>query len=136
MVCRFQYSGRPVALVAALAGATLAVLAFTPAPLALRILGGTWAACAALLAASRLPFVSGATAPRALALRASGEVAVESREGEWRRGMLRDGGFVAPWLVVVRWRPEGARLDRTILIVPGMADAVTLRKIRMILRWR
>ena len=136
MVCHFQYSGRAVALVVALAAATLCVLAVTPAPLALKMLAGTWTACAALLAASRLPFVPGAFGPRALALRASGEVAVQSREGGWRRGLLRDGGFVAPWLVVVRWRPEGARLDRTILILPGMADAAALRKIRVILRWR
>lgn len=120
----------------ALAAATIGVLASTPAPLALRILAGTWTACAALLAANRLPFVPGASAPRAFALHASGEVAVQSHDGDWRRGGLRDGGFVAPWLVIVRWRPEGARLDRTILLVPGMADAETMRNIRVILRWR
>lgn len=123
-------------MVAALAAATLCVLAVTPAPVAVRILAATWTACAALLAASRLPFAPGAAGPRALALRASGEVCVQSAAGEWRSGELLDGGFVAPWLVIVRWRPEDARLGRTILILPGMADSATLRKIRVILRWR
>ncbi len=136
MVCRFQYSGRPVALVAGLALATLAVVALTPAPAIARILACTWTLCAALAAASRIPFLPGASGPRALAIRVSGEVAVQSASGGWRSGELRDGGFVAAWLVVVRWRPQGARFDRTILILPGMARAQTLRKIRVILRWR
>jgi len=69
-------------------------------------------------------------------VRASGEVALQARDGEWLRGELRDGSFVAPWLTIVRWRPEGGRMDRTVLLLPGMADAGTLRKIRVILRWR
>jgi len=136
VVCWFQYSGRPLALVAALAAATLGVIALTPVPVAARILAGTWTVCIALAAASRLPLLPGGAGPRALALRGSGEVAVQSPCGEWRAGRLADGGFVAPWLVIVRWRPYGAHLDRTILILPGMADAETLRKIRVILRWR
>ena len=136
VVCRFQYSGRPVALIAALALATLALLAWLPAPAMARILAATWTVCAALAAASRIPFLAGAAGPRTLAIRASGEVAVQSASGAWQSGELRDGGFVAPWLVVVRWRPESARFDRTILILPGMADPQTLRKIRVILRWR
>jgi hypothetical protein len=125
-----------VALVAALALATLAVIACTPAPIVPRILAGAWTACLALSAARRIPFLPGGCGPRVLALRASGEVAVQAASGAWRSGRLADGGFVASWLVVVRWRQEGARLDRTILILPGMADAETLRKIRVILRWR
>lgn len=123
-------------LVAALALATLAVIACTPAPIAPRILVGTWTACLALWAMRRIPFVHGGRGPRVLALRASGEVAVQAASGAWRSGSVVDGSFVASWLVVVRWRPEGARLDQTILILPGMADAETLRKIRVILRWR
>ena len=123
-------------LVAALALATLAVIGCTPAPIAPRILAGTWNVCLALAAARRIPFFPGGCGPRVLALRASGEVAVQAASGAWRSGRLADGGLVASWLVVVRWRPDGARLDRTILILPGMADAQTLRKIRVILRWR
>jgi toxin CptA len=133
---RFQYSGAALALPAALAAATLAVVAESPGAVALRIAGGAAVTCLALAAARRLTPRWGGVAPRALAVRASGEVAVQDRDGEWVRGELRDGSFVAPWLTLVRWRPEGRRLDRTVLLLPGMADAGSLRKIRVILRWR
>ena len=135
-MCRFQYSGAALVLPAALAAATLGVVAAGPGPLAARIVAGTTATCLALAAARRLTPRWGGVAPRALALRASGEVAVQERDGGWLRGELRDGSFVAPWLTIVRWRPEGRRLDRTVLLLPGMADAASLRKIRVILRWR
>jgi len=61
---------------------------------------------------------------------------VRSAAGEWQPGELRGDCFVAPWLVIVRWRPEGARRDRTLLVLPGMASREALRKIRVILRWR
>jgi hypothetical protein len=136
VVCRFQYSGRALALVAALALATLALLAFVPAPPLPRLAAGGWVACMALAAARRLPHGPIGRGPRAIALRASGEVAVRSAAGEWQTGELRAGCFVAPWLTIVRWRPLGARHDRTLLILPGMAPAEALRKIRVILRWR
>ena len=48
---------------------------------------------------------------------------------------LRDGSFVAPWLTIVRWRPEGARFDRTFLVVPGMLEREDFRRLRVLLRW-
>jgi hypothetical protein len=134
VVCRFQYSGRPLALVAGLALATVGLAAFVPAGPAPRALAGIWTLCMALAAARGLP--GGRGGPSALALHASGELAVRSAGGEWEAGELRAGSFVAPWLTIVRWRPAGARRDRTILILPGMAQAEALRKIRVILRWR
>lgn len=136
MICRFQYSGAALGLPAALAAATLAVVAASPGALPERIVSGTAVICLALAAARRLTPRWGGVAPRALAVRASGEVALQERAGEWIRGELRDGSFVAPWLTIVRWRPEGRRLDRTVLVLPGMSDAETLRKIRVLLRWR
>ena len=56
-------------------------------------------------------------------------------EGGWRTGQVRDGSFVMPWLTIIRWRPEGKRLDRTLLLLPDMANAQDLRKIRVFLRW-
>jgi len=136
VICRFQYSGVVLALPAGLAVATLIVLGFSPGPLPARVLAGTAVTCLALAAARRLTPRWGGVAPRTLAVRTSGEVSLQDREGEWRRGELRDGSFVAPWLTIVRWRPEGRRVDRTILVLPGMSDAETLRRIRVILRWR
>ena len=49
---------------------------------------------------------------------------------------LRDGCFVAPWLTIVRWRPDGARFTRTILVAPDAVDAEAYRRLRILLRWR
>jgi hypothetical protein len=42
---------------------------------------------------------------------------------------------VAPWLTIVRWRPDGARRDGTVLLLPDMAEAEALRRLRVLLRW-
>jgi hypothetical protein len=135
VICRFQYSGVVLALPAGLAAATLIVLGFSPGPLPARVLAGTAVTCLALAAARRLTPRWGGVAPRTLAVRTSGEVSLQDREGEWLRGELRDGSFVAPWLTIVRWRPEGRRVGRTVLILPGMAAGDEFRRLRILLRW-
>jgi hypothetical protein len=134
-MCRFQYSGAALVLPAGLAAATLAVVAASPGPVAARVIGAAAVTCLALGAARRLTPRWGGVAPRALAVRASGEVALQARDGEWLRGELRDGSFVAPWLTIVRWRPEGRRMDRTVLLVPGMVGRDEFRRLRILLRW-
>ena len=51
------------------------------------------------------------------------------------RGRLVDGSFVAPWLTIVRWRPERAFFDRTVLVLPGMLDEDAFRALRVALKW-
>jgi hypothetical protein len=46
-----------------------------------------------------------------------------------------DGSFVAPWLTIIRWRPEGAWFDRTIVVLPDMLPADAFRELRLRLRW-
>jgi hypothetical protein len=72
---------------------------------------------------------------RFLAVRREGEVRVGFRNGRVLEGRVRPGSFVAPWLTLVRWRPHGARFDRTVVLFPGIAEAQALRKLRVILRW-
>jgi hypothetical protein len=60
---------------------------------------------------------------------------VQLSNGTWRTGTVRDGCFVLPALTVIRWRPDGARLDRALPLLPGMALPEELRKIRVILRF-
>jgi hypothetical protein len=62
-------------------------------------------------------------------------IEVADASGRWRCGALRDGSFVAPWLTIVRWRPAGARFDRTLVILPDMLDAEVFRHLRVLLRW-
>ena len=58
----------------------------------------------------------------------------EFQDGVVLHGELRDGSFVASWLTIVRWRPPHRRFDRTLMIVPGMAQGEALRRLRVRLR--
>jgi len=64
-----------------------------------------------------------------------GTVEVRNAAGHPRGGVLRAGCFVAPWLTVVRWRPAGAWFDRTFVLLPGMLDPESFRRLRVLLRW-
>ncbi|QJR09903.1 hypothetical protein DSM104443_00954 [Usitatibacter rugosus] len=55
--------------------------------------------------------------------------------GTFRSGLVQPRSFVAPWLTIVRWRPEGARFDRTFVVLPDMADAEGFRRVRVLLKW-
>jgi hypothetical protein len=126
--CELKYSGVVLALLlVAAAGAVALVLALPlAAPLRLGlgfyILGTTARAARELLR------------PSALRLRTGRRIDV-LQDGAWCEGEVRDGSFVMPCLTIVRWRPCDARWDRTLLLVPGMANDDDLRKIRVILRW-
>jgi hypothetical protein len=115
--------------------ATVALVAATPGAPGLRILAATWIACAALEALHSRAFLRGRRAARALSLARGGGIAVQDALGQWRTGSLREGCFVAPWLTVVRWRPDGARLDRTLPILPDMLSREDFRRVRVMLRW-
>jgi hypothetical protein len=118
---------------AAMALATLAVLFATPGAAAARILLATAVACAALECAHGLGLRCAGR--RALRLRGAGEIEVRSPGGRWRRGILRAGSFVAPWLTLVLWRAEGSRFDRAVLILPDMLGEAEFRLLRVWLRW-
>ncbi len=135
MVCRLQYSRGAAAFIAAAGAASLAVLCATPLALGVAILAGTAVACATLEALHRVALLHGPRGVRALRLRRDGAIVVRHGDGSSAKGRVRPGSFVASWLTIVRWRAEGERRDRTFLLLPGMADGETLRKIRVILRW-
>jgi len=119
----------------AMAVATLVLIAATPGMMSVRILAVTWVSCSALEAIHRVALRRGGRGVRAIRLRQSGEIAVCMASGAWRRGVVRNGSFVAPWLTIVRWRPEGARWDRTILVLPDMLGEDAFRALRVLLRW-
>jgi hypothetical protein len=127
--CEFKYSGVGDGLLAGAAIATLAVLAATPvaiglkASLALYVLA---LACRARRATRRV---------RAIRIDGERAIRVLGRNGECRTGAVRDGCFVAPWLTIVRWRPQGAWFDRTVLILQDMTGVDELRRLRVLIRW-
>ena len=127
--CEFKYSRVAAAFLALAAGLTLALVACVPLAGALKALVGAGVVALAAHAYGRLGRVA------ALRLSASRALAVRARSGAWTEGRLRDGAFVAPWLTILRWRAEGARFDRTLVILPDMADADARRRVRVIARW-
>jgi toxin CptA len=123
-----------VACVAMAAMATLALIAATPGFDAARILAATAVVCAALEAAHSQALLRGRRAAHELRIRGTA-IEVCDGLGCWRTGAVRAGSFVAPWLTIVRWRPEGARLDRSVPILPGMAPPAEFRRLRVVLKW-
>jgi hypothetical protein len=131
---RIHASHAACAWIALAALATLALLAVTPGSAAMRILAATWIACAALESIHSRALLRGSRGVRAVRV-GEGVVEVEDGDGGHHAGTLVAGSFVAPWLTVVRWRPEGARFDRSLPVVAGMAHAENLRRLRVVLRW-
>jgi hypothetical protein len=120
----------------ALAGAsTLAILALTPWPSALLAALGAGVLAAALEAHVRIALRRGHRAVRGFRLDRAGAIEVTHPDGRHCAGRLQAGSLVAPWLTIVRWRPEGARFDRTIVVLPDMLDGAAFRHLRVLLRW-
>jgi toxin CptA len=57
------------------------------------------------------------------------------RDGAWVAGRLLGDSFVTPYLAVLNILPEGARLARSIVILPGNLDAESFRQLRVCLKW-
>lgn len=128
VACELKYSGAGLAILLCAAAATMALVLAIPmgallrSSLVLYVFASSARACRQLLA------------PRSLRLARSGEIHVRG-DGGWRSGRVRGGSFVMPWLVIIRWRPQGARLDRSLVLLPDMAARDELRNIRVFLRW-
>jgi hypothetical protein len=119
--------------VAIAAAATLALLAALPVDPLTKALALVWTALSAIETYATLARHRGADGVRAFRL-CERAIEVEDSKGRMREGALRDGSFVAPWLTILRWRPQGARRDRTILILPDMLDDDAFRALRVHLR--
>lgn len=73
---------------------------------------------------------------RRLAVDLAGRVEAEQSDGTTATGRLVPDAFVAPWLTVLRWVPDGARFSRAIVVFPDAVDAMAFRRLRILLRWR
>jgi hypothetical protein len=94
-----------------------------------------WLGLAALLALRRHALATPRRVVR-LSVDLAGRVEVERADGSRAAGRLQPGSFVAPFLTIVRWRPEGARLSRALLLAPDAVPAAGFRRLRVLLRWR
>jgi hypothetical protein len=144
-----QYSRVGAVALGVMALSTVVLVLATPGPAWVRcayVLATPWPAwlrCASVLAIAalcgealqRVAWLKAPRAARSISLQRDGRIEVESPSGAVRAGRLRARSFVAPWLVIVRWRPDGARRDATILVLPDMAPAEERRRLRVLLRW-
>jgi len=121
--------------VTAWAAATVCIVSNTPWSLAARVLALAAVAVLALEALSRIALLRGPGAVRSLRMQRDGAIEVERPSGARLAGQVRAGSFVAPWLVIVRWRAQGSRWDSTVLLLPDMAPANEMRRLRVLLRW-
>lgn len=126
--CELKYSRAGAAFVAVSALATVAIVTLLPWDAGLRAALVGLIAAEAALALDRLARV------RTVYAHLDGRVRVEARDGSTREGALAAGGFVAPWLVCLRWRPRGAWFDRAMLVLPDMLSVDAFRRLRVILR--
>jgi hypothetical protein len=126
--CELKYSRAGATFVALAAVASAAIAAAMPWSVPLRFALGAYIAACALQAL--------ATMRRAIRVSVAldGLVRMELRDSSSLEGALRPGGFVAPWLVCVRWRARGARFDRATLVLPDMLSADDFRRLRIVLR--
>jgi toxin CptA len=127
-------SSRVGAAFAVVAGAaTLVLLAALPVAALTKGFGILWIALSTVDAFGALVRCRGSHGVRGLQL-CDRAITVEGASGALREGEVRDGSFVSPWLTILRWRPHGARRDRTIVILPDMLDPDTFRALRVYLR--
>jgi toxin CptA len=128
LACELRYSAIGMAWLLLSTAATLALVTVLPLTGFVRAFLFLYVAATAAKACCLL------LEPLSLRLNRSGEIQLRDGTG-WCSGQVREGSFVMPWLVVVRWRPSGRRFDRTLILLPGMAPPDDLRKIRVFLRW-
>ncbi|WP_171160876.1 protein YgfX [Usitatibacter palustris] len=108
--------------------ATLVIVGVTPLPVIAAVGILLW-----MLVASRRALAVHFAA-RFVMLDRSRTILWRDGAGRSHSGVVRDGSFVAPWLTIIRWRPEGAWFDRTILVMPDMIEAEAFRHLRVMLR--
>ena len=65
-------------------------------------------------------------------------IEAQCRDGSSLQGEILEGNFVAPWLVTLGYRPDGAwrwTPPRVIALLPDSASRESLRGLRVRLRW-
>ncbi len=129
-------SRRMKAWVVLVATAALAASLAAPLPAPEQAAAVTALLCVAVRAARRHAWQVGPGVISRFVVDLSGRIEVESANGTRFTGGLREGSFVAPWLTIVRWRPDGSRFSRTILVAPDAVDPDAFRRLRVLLRWR
>ncbi|MBX3715315.1 MAG: hypothetical protein KF738_04890 [Burkholderiales bacterium] len=136
MVIDLGPSRRAVAWVWAAAAAALAAALAAPLSWPAKALLATALAVAMVRALRRHGARERPGSIRRLVVDLAGRVEARRADGVTTTGHLAPDAFVAPWLTVLRWVPDGARLSRAIVVFPDAVDTSAFRRLRILLRWR
>lgn len=60
----------------------------------------------------------------------------QTRNGTWQDARLLGSSMATPWLTVLNFSTGKSRLARHVVIFPDSADTESLRKLRVLLRWK
>jgi len=71
-----------------------------------------------------------------LELGEDGEIACQTRGGEWLDCELLGSSYVSPHMTIVNVRPRGWWMTRKVILVPDNVDHRDFRRLRMWLRWK
>ena len=93
------------------------------------MLGGGWHAL------RRHAWLRAAQSIRGIEVNVRGELRCRTPAQDWQPAQVLGSSTVTPWLVVLNLRFEGRRLARHAVLLPDSADAATLRRLRVWLRW-
>lgn len=72
----------------------------------------------------------------ALEIRDGGEVAMQTRDGEWFDCELLGTSYVSPRLTIVHLQPRDRWMTRRVILVPDNVDSQDFRRLRTWLRWK
>lgn len=72
----------------------------------------------------------------ALEIREGGEMAFQTRRGEWLDCEVLGSSYVSPRLTIVNLRPRLRWGTRRLILVPDNVDARDFRRLRTWLRWK
>jgi hypothetical protein len=78
------------------------------------------------------------TSPRAVVevmLSSDAVVVVRHRDGTLVAGHVRSASFAHPFFTSIVWRPDGARLSRSVPLLPDMLGVDDYRRLRVLLRY-
>ncbi len=111
----------------------MALLGYLAIVLAALPLAIKWALAAGVATALGSALLRHRSAPPRLLLGRQGGLQLRTGSGEWMAASVLPDSFVSIWLCVVRLQADGKR--RTLTLLPDSAEAESLRRLRVWLRW-
>jgi len=121
-----------VALIVVTHALTAGLLFWLPLSLGLRFVGPAVVASACAVALRR---VAGRASLASLQIGLDRRILITTRGGQQREGEVLADSYVGSRVTTIVWRPDGARIARTVLILADTLPADDFRQLRVVLRY-